>query len=137
MNKRNLIIILIVVIVVVAAWLFLPSENASQKAGEEIKEIDTLIEFYGKVTDQNSDPINSATIKFSFANTTTENGSLQETQSDSAGLFSLKGNRVGTSIEVSKDGYAMTEQSKGVFRYVRNGLVKKDNPAIFILRIEE
>ncbi len=136
MNKKIIIGILIFVIVVVVALLLLPSNETSQETGG----VENTFDFYGKVTDQEGNPVSDVSIKILNINTPSDSGTIQEAQSDNAGLFSFKGNGSGTGVEVLKEGYAVTEQSKGNFRYVINGsrgLLTKENPAIFVLRSAE
>lgn len=136
MNKKIIIGILIFVIVVVVALLLLPSNETSQETGGG----ENIFEFYGKVMDQEGNPVSDVSIKFSNINTPSASSSVQEAQSDNDGLFSIKGNGSGINVEVSKEGYAGTEQSKGNFRYVINGsggLLTKENPANFVLRNDE
>lgn len=140
MKKRNLIIILSIVTVVIVILLLLPSDETGEEAGEVNEGIETESEFYGSVTDQDGSPVDGASIEYSNINSTIVNESIQETQSDSAGLFSLNGNKAGIRVEVAKDGYIMTEQSKGAFRFAKDGsavLGTEDNPAIFVLWQEE
>ena len=137
MNKKIIIGILFFVIVVVVALLLLPSNETSQKTGGVEN---TLFEFYGKVTDQEGNPVSDVSIKILNINTPSDSGTIQEAQSDNDGLFLFKGNGSGIGVEVSKEGYAVTEQSNGNFRYVINGsggLLTKENPAIFVLRSDE
>ena len=97
MNKKIIIAISFVVIVVILAWFILPSEKVSEEAVVETEVGDTLlIDFYGKVTDQNGNPVSGAGIKYSITETPFENGSFQEMQSDSAGLFTFKAILTGT-----------------------------------------
>src|SRR5262245_56403895 len=59
------------------------------------------IEFYGKVVDEHTNPVASATVNFHWVETPTEDGNkTSATQSDAAGLFSLTGAR-GPSLTVS------------------------------------
>lgn len=65
------------------------------------------INFYGKVVDENTNPITGANITFEWTETPTEEGNkTSTTKSDANGLFSLQDKR-GPSLEVliSKEGY--------------------------------
>jgi hypothetical protein len=94
------------------------------------------IEFYGKVIDENSNPIVGATVSFHWVEEPTEKGNRNaNTQSDSEGLFSLHGARgPSLSVSVSKESYY---PRRGGAQY---GIFANDdflpdplNPVIFLL----
>lgn len=100
----------------------------------------TPIEFYGKVIDENSNPVAGASIQFTWSEAPT-NGSDRSwtTASDADGLFSLQDKR-GPSLDVSvsKAGYYSSRQDKTGFSY---GPLAPEafspsmlNPVIFHLR---
>lgn len=98
------------------------------------------IEFYGKVIDQNSNPVNGATIRFQWADTPTEDGNRSaNATSDAGGLFSLHGARgPDLAVSVSKYGYySSREEDHPPFKYgfFSNGQFSPDalNPVIFHL----
>jgi len=66
----------------------------------------TPIEFYGKVVDENTNPVSGAQIDFDANDTSAEGTSFYHTQSDADGLFSIKniqGKILG--VKVNKEGY--------------------------------
>jgi hypothetical protein len=97
------------------------------------------IDFYGKVLDQQGDPVERAKIKIAAADGYWENGSDFFEISDTNGLFSIKGIKgAGIYVSVEKSGYHRTEKSKGRFGYGmksgENPHDKHDHPAIFLLQ---
>jgi hypothetical protein len=96
------------------------------------------IDFYGKVVDENSNPIAGANVGFGWSETPTEEGERRtNTLSDREGLFSLRDQR-GPSLDVSvsKPGYASSHNGQwgfiyahGVKKYVADPL----NPVLFVL----
>jgi hypothetical protein len=79
-------------------------------------EVKTPIEFYGKVVDQNGNPISSADVD---VNWTVLNGTKsQQFKTRGDGLFEIKGlHGSGISIQVSKEGYLPGRKSFGDFDY--------------------
>lgn len=77
------------------------------------------INFYGRVVDQDDQPVSGAAIRFLWNDTSARGTSKAETTSDASGRFSLlnkKGKAL--SVKVSKDGYHTLEGSSGVgFEY--------------------
>lgn len=97
------------------------------------------IDFYGKVIDQNSNPVDGATISFHWVETPTEDGNRSaNTTSDAQGLFSLH-NALGLSlaISVSKNGFYTSRRDNDTFTYGSLGGAKFSpdpfNPVIFHL----
>jgi hypothetical protein len=77
------------------------------------------INFYGKVVDQNDEPLAGATVKFVWNDISSTGSSYEETTSDANGLFSLidkKGK--GVSVSASKNGYHVGNAASGSFEYV-------------------
>jgi hypothetical protein len=77
------------------------------------------IEFYGKVVDENTNAVAGASIHFRWSEIPAEDGMrTADTQSDSAGLFSLHGKR-GRSLTVwfGKDGYYSSNGGQETFLY--------------------
>ena len=98
------------------------------------------IEFYGKVVDENTNPVADATASFHWMEAPTADGNRStNTQSDSGGLFSLHG-ALGLTLAVSvgKEGYYSLRTDNDSFSYgsVAVGHFSPDpqNPAIFHLR---
>jgi hypothetical protein len=79
----------------------------------------TPIEFYGKVIDQNSNPVVGANIQFGWMETPAKDGERKaSTKSDLDGLFSLQGEH-GPSLNVSvnKDGYYTSRKDRTGYSY--------------------
>ena len=98
------------------------------------------IEFYGKVVDENSNPVPSAAVDFRWAEVPTEGGNrVTNMESDAKGLFALH-NAIGLnlSVSVSKDGYYTSRKDNGSFTFGSLGGQKFSpdslNPVIFHLR---
>ena len=98
------------------------------------------IEFYGKVVDENNNPVAGATINFHWVETPSKEGNkTSKAQSDAAGLFSLHGARgPDLAVLVSKEGYySYRETDHPAFKYgfFSNGDFSPDprNPIVFHL----
>jgi hypothetical protein len=106
-------------------------------AGRVIEAWQVPIEFYGKVVDENSNPVAQAQISFHWMEAPDKGGSRSSNEtSDAEGLFSLhdaKGPSL--SVNVSKDGYYTSRAASNGFTYL-NGLFQPDsqNPVVFVLR---
>ena len=75
------------------------------------------IEFYGKVVDENSNPVAKVNIHFSWYDIPAKDGErTADTQSDSEGMFSLHGKH-GPSLTVgfSKEGYYSSQRGEMTF----------------------
>jgi len=77
------------------------------------------ISFYGKVIDENTNPVAGANITFHWMETPSENGSRSmNVKSDAEGLFSLIGAAGPTlSVSISKNGYYTSRSTPDSFRY--------------------
>jgi len=75
------------------------------------------IEFYGKVIDENSNPVEGASIQFQCAGFA-DKVDTSTTESDANGLFSLQG-KTGQNLHISvgKDGYYISRRDKFDFQY--------------------
>lgn len=98
----------------------------------------TPIDFYGRVIDQDSNPITGASIRFVWSETPTqEDGETASAMSDENGLFSLEGKH-GPSLEVSvsKEGYDSSRKDQTGFSYGLGGGFSSSgvNPVLFHLR---
>ncbi|HAV62377.1 MAG TPA: hypothetical protein DCY13_08445 [Verrucomicrobiales bacterium] len=97
------------------------------------------IEFYGKVVDQDENPVPGAEVNFTWATPPpNEYGNKASTQSDADGRFELK-NAVGRTltVRVAKSGYYFPDGQRISFRYApEDGNFKADpkNPVIYRLR---
>jgi len=99
----------------------------------------TPIEFYGKVIDENSNPVAGVSVQFRWA-TQTEDvaATTATTESDTDGLFSLQGKRGRSlTVSVSKEGYYNSRKDKTGFLYALGLDIYSPsllNPVIFHLR---
>jgi hypothetical protein len=97
------------------------------------------IEFYGKVIDENSNPVSSVNIHFRWMELPAKDGArTSDAQSDTEGLFSLHGKR-GRSLTVwfGKDGYYSSQGGQKTFLYALGpDILSPDpqNPVVFHLR---
>jgi hypothetical protein len=96
------------------------------------------ITFYGKVIDENSNPVSGVKIHFRWSEKPTEDGMRTvDTQSDSQGLFALQG-VFGRSLTVwfNKDGYYSSQRGQKSFNYALGPDIyspDSQNPTIFNL----
>jgi hypothetical protein len=96
------------------------------------------IEFYGKVVDENTNPIEGVSVLFQWdESATTDVAKTLTAESDSEGLFSLQGKH-GRSLEVSvsKEGYYSSQKDKTGYMYALTSekfLPSKLNPVVFHL----
>ncbi len=99
----------------------------------------TPIEFYGKVVDENGNPVEGAQIEFSCTDLSPAGNSYYRTTSDADGLFSLN-NVQGKLLVVRsivKDGYYVSKQNRNNFFYAgenENFIPEFGNPVVFHLR---
>ena len=97
------------------------------------------IDFYGKVVDEKTNPVEGASIRFQWSDLTDNVTSNTATsQSDAAGLFSLH-NKHGRSLDVwvAKEGYYASHGGyKGFLYAIGNDLYSPDiaNPVVFKMR---
>lgn len=102
----------------------------------------TPINFYGRVVDQNGEPVPDATINYGALDKFYESGSQYQGKSDNSGNFSING--IGGAVlrvGVRKEGYYMIDgKSTGAFAYgvgpdsSTKAAPTKDKPAIFVLQ---
>lgn len=129
-----------------------PSERALKQkiaTGEQAKQeqekvflsaFNTPINFWGKVIDQNGNPVEGAEIIFCANDKYWEPGSKYHTKSDQNGLFSITGVKgINLSVGIQKAGYYRNPESYGAISYVTRDPKERpvptvDNPAIFVLR---
>jgi hypothetical protein len=94
------------------------------------------IEFYGKVVDENTNPVAEANITFKWAETPSKEGNrTANTESDSEGLFSLRGQHgPSLAIWVSKKGYYASHRGQEAVSYLHGDFSPDpQNPVIFLL----
>lgn len=96
-----------------------------------------LIEFYGKVVDENSNAVAGADITFGWSEFPTEEGARRvTTKSDAQGFFSLDDKR-GPALDVwvSKEGYYASHGGQRGFSYMNADFAPdSQNPVVFSLR---
>lgn len=115
-------------------------DNSQQKAWATA--FLTPISFWGKVVDQDGKPVPDATIKLAANDNPNPmaSGSVFEKTSDAEGLFSITdAHGIALYVEVSKEGYYSTDQSRGRANYVLKNntdlpVPTATAPAIFVLR---
>ena len=118
-----------------------PATNAASAVNPTVAEMwQKPIDFYGKVVDENTNPVAGASIAFRWDDLTAKDWTrTATTASDAAGLFSMHGGRGATlTVSVSKAGYYTSHQDIGSFHYAvpnDNQTYSPDqwNPAIFHL----
>jgi hypothetical protein len=100
----------------------------------------TSIEFYGKVVDEQTNPVAEAQVEFRWMELPDNKGSRStNTASDSAGLFAIKGAKGPTlSVYVSKPGYYTSRGTPNGYTY-SDALGDRfhpdaQNPVVFVLR---
>jgi len=115
-------------------------ETSNERRKQLMAARQTPIEFYGKVVDENTNPVAGASIQFGWMETPAKDGERKATaKSDSDGLFSLQGER-GPTLEVlvSKAGYYNSKKDRTGFTYGDSAPEKHSpsmlNPVIFHLR---
>jgi hypothetical protein len=98
----------------------------------------TPIEFYGKVVDENTNPVSGAKISFDCNDTSSTGTSFYHAESDVSGSFSLKGIQgYLLVVKVSKEGYYSVLPFGTNFFYARasaNIVPDQENSVIFTLR---
>jgi hypothetical protein len=118
-----------------------PAANAASVINPAIVEVwQKPIDFYGKVVDENTNPVAGASVEFRWDDLTANDWTRSATTtSDTEGLFSLHGGRGATlTVSVSKDGYYTSPKDMGSFHYAvpnDNQIYAPDqwNPAVFHL----
>jgi hypothetical protein len=98
----------------------------------------TPIEFYGKVVDENTNPVSGVHVDFDCNDLSSNGTSYYHTESDANGLFSIRditGKFLG--VHVSKEGYYSSKGDNDSFYYAGenvNFVPDPSNPVIFHLR---
>src|ERR1041384_7147579 len=96
------------------------------------------IEFYGKVVDESNSPVAGASVRFNWDETPLGDGQRSSTaQSDSEGLFSLRGERGRVlEVRVAKDGYYTPKPGFQSFGYSMTAHYSPDAQAPEIFRLK-
>ena len=115
------------------------AESSNDLEQSLITEWQAPIEFYGKVVDEDTNPIEGANVQFQWSESPTQNvAKTSVTKSDPDGLFSFQGER-GRSLDVSvsKEGYYSSRKDKIGYMYALADDIFSpsiSNPVIFHLR---
>ena len=94
------------------------------------------IEFYGRVVDENTNPVAGASITFGWSEQPKQEAARKATTtSDAEGLFALHGER-GPALDVwvGKEGYYASHRGQWGFSYLNGFSSDPMNPVIFLLR---
>jgi len=97
----------------------------------------TPVSFYGRVVDENGQPIPQANVKFGLNDTSIRGTSEYYTQSDASGLFSLtgvKGKFLG--VHITKEEYYQSRLENNTFDYAGGNNIfnpDRNNPVVFRL----
>jgi hypothetical protein len=98
----------------------------------------TPIEFYGRVVDENTNPVAGAQVGFGCNDISKTGTSNYETTSDDKGGFSIKGIKGKLlSVNITKEGYYSSKQDNGYYTYAGdniNFVPDQSNPIVFHLR---
>lgn len=103
--------------------------------------LNTSITFYGKVVDQNGDPVPNALVGYGLLDKFNESGSTGETSADLNGFIHISGVKGAViSVSVHKEGYYHIQDASNqafAYGYGTESHIKpaptKDNPAVFVL----
>ena len=117
------------------------AERRNQALEQVTDAFNTPIAFYGRVIDQNGNPVTDADVGYTAADKFNASGSHYTGKSDTEGLFQISGIKGGgLLVGVGKHGYyPVNGKSSGSFAYgmgadsYRQAAPTKDNPAIFLL----
>jgi hypothetical protein len=118
------------------------AERRQETAGRILGILATPITFYGKVIDQNGDPIADASVDYGTIDKFDADGSNYRGKTDTNGYFSVSGIQGAVlTVGVSKTGYYNIHgKSDGAFAYgvgpdsTRKEPPTKDRPAVFVLQ---
>jgi hypothetical protein len=117
-------------------------DSARRKVAEIVGSmLNTPIVFYGKVVDQNGDPVPEANVDYGLLDKFNESGSVGKTRADGGGNVKISGVRGAViSVSVYKKGYHFIEDlSKGSFAYgygndaYTKSPPTRENPAVLVL----
>jgi len=110
------------------------SDQDKQNISKIIRMMQAPISFWGKVIDQNKQPVSDANVLYTAANHYFAGGTNYHGSSDENGLFSITDIQgMALFVEVSKDGYYQVGE-KSMRSFPQAQMPSKDNPAIFELR---
>lgn len=118
------------------------TKKMEQEAIQKIKNmLGTPINFWGKVVDEDENPVQGAIIRFGATDNYYESGSKYRAASDENGLFSIENIKgMALSVRVEKEGYySPHETTAGSYSYYapessKHSIPTKKSPAVFILK---
>jgi hypothetical protein len=96
------------------------SEEAKERQQRALADWQRPIEFYGRVVEENTNPVAGASITFGWSELPTQEAARKTTtMSDANGLFSLHGER-GPALDVwvGKEGYYASHRGQWGFSYL-------------------
>jgi len=121
-----------------AAWIEHRRKQIEEEQQRGLNEWRTPIEFYGKVVDENTNPVANASVHFVWTDLSPKGNAEQDTTSDLDGLFSLNNtNGKNLIVQVSKEGYYAYQRFGAAFNYAgenQNFVPDAANPVIFRLK---
>jgi hypothetical protein len=121
-----------------AAWIDTRIKQMEEAHQNSLNDWRTPIEFYGKVVDENTNPIAGAEIDFGCNDLSATGTSNYHSTSDGNGLFSIIGIAGKLlSVNVSKEGYYNSKRDNNYFTYAGenvNFVPDAQNPIFFHLR---
>jgi hypothetical protein len=121
-----------------AAWTEMRLKQMEEERQKGLNEWRTSIEFYGKVIDENTNPVEGAQVDFGCNDLSPAGTSFYHTQSDGNGLFSIRGiNGKLLSVKVTKQGYYAYQPFGASFYYAgqnQNFVPDAAHPVIFRLK---
>jgi len=110
------------------------SDQDKQNISKIVRMVHAPISFWGKVIDQDKNPVPDANVLYSAADHYFGTGDKYQGSSDGSGLFSITDIQgMALFVEVSKDGYYQVAE-KSMRSFPQAHLPSKDDPAIFELR---
>ncbi|HEY5812834.1 MAG TPA: carboxypeptidase-like regulatory domain-containing protein [Terrimicrobiaceae bacterium] len=136
---------LLVAMAVLLRWLTRSPLSAEAQRKETLEQViqayNASIAFYGRVVDQNGDPVAAAKVTYGAIDHFLSKGSDYSGYSDANGYFSINGIKgIALTVGVWKEGYyGIDGKSAGAFAYginpdsTRSLPPTKDSPAIFLL----
>jgi hypothetical protein len=126
--------------IAVAPAISTPSNTMTNGVNPTVAEVwQKPIDFYGRVIDENTNPVTGVHITFRWTDLTAPNQEQSDsTESDSTGLFSLRGKHGGSmTLWFNKEGYYSANHGQMSFNYaVGSDILSPDpqNPVIFHVR---
>ncbi len=116
--------------------------HRKESVAKIVSALATPITFYGRVIDQNGDPVVNATVNYTALDKFDQSGSKYQSESNANGDFSISGIRgAALNVGVRKDGYyPILDRSNASFAYgigpdsTRKEQPTENDPAVFVLQ---